>query len=76
MGNPPSAAQAIYGHLKSAAAEPVQRQQPRLAEAMFPDLVPPKPPTPEERFHQRQRDALVRDLRELNAKLLQRGLKR
>jgi hypothetical protein len=23
--------------------EPVQRQQPRLAEALYPDLVPPKP---------------------------------
>jgi hypothetical protein len=43
----PSAPQALYGHLPSADREPVQRQQPRLADAMFPSLAPtpqPKPP--------------------------------
>jgi hypothetical protein len=43
----PSAAQALYGHLKSGAREIVERrQQPAsVAAAMFPSLVP-KPPAP------------------------------
>jgi hypothetical protein len=43
---PPSAAASLYPHLPHA-KEPVQpqRQQPRLAEALYPSLVPkPKPP--------------------------------
>jgi hypothetical protein len=46
MTRPPTAAQALYGHLPSAGREPLQRQQPSLAEALYPSLVPkPKPPT-------------------------------
>jgi hypothetical protein len=40
-----AAAQSLYPHLPSAAREPVgQREQPRLAEALYPSLAPkPKP---------------------------------
>jgi hypothetical protein len=42
-----SAAQSIYPHLPHDAGQPVQRQQPRLADAMFPSLAPkPPPPAP------------------------------
>jgi hypothetical protein len=47
MATPPtSAAASIYPHLPSADPAPLQRPQPRLAEAMFPNLVP-KPPQPQ-----------------------------
>jgi hypothetical protein len=36
---PPSAAQALYGHLKSGAREPVQRRgEPSIGDAMWPSL--------------------------------------
>jgi len=44
MPNPPSAAQALYGHLPSASREPVeQRHKPTTAQSMYPSqpsLVP------------------------------------
>ena len=40
---PTSAAASLYPHLPHDQGEPVKRQQPRLAEALYPDLVPPKP---------------------------------
>jgi hypothetical protein len=43
---PKSAATALYGHLPSAAREPVQSAQPTLANALYPAL-PPKPPQPQ-----------------------------
>ena len=49
----PSAAQALYGHLKSGAPEIIERrQQPSsVAAAMFPSLVPkPPPPAPRPRM--------------------------
>jgi hypothetical protein len=42
---PKSAAASIYPHLPSVVPAPVQRQQPRLAEALYPSLAP-KPPAP------------------------------
>jgi hypothetical protein len=52
---PKSAAAAIYPHLPSADRAPVQRQQPRLAEALFPDLVPKSPqPAPRPRLTREQ----------------------
>jgi hypothetical protein len=45
------AAQALYGHLPSADREPVRRQQPRLADAMYSHLrPPPQPPAPRPRI--------------------------
>jgi hypothetical protein len=35
----PSAAQSLFPHLPHDAGQPMQRPQPRLAEAMFPNLV-------------------------------------
>jgi hypothetical protein len=41
MPREPSAAQALYGHLKSGAREPVERRQGgSIADAMYPSLVP------------------------------------
>ena len=36
MPNPPSAAQALYGHLPSAARPEVEQRRPNTADAMFP----------------------------------------
>jgi hypothetical protein len=69
-----SAAQSIYPHLPHDQGEPPQRQQPRLAEALFPKLVPPKPAPPNP-----YRESLLRHLRELNQQIdarLQREVKR
>ena len=46
MPNPPSAAQALYGHLPSASREPVeQRHKPTTAQSMYPTMasIAPKP---------------------------------
>jgi hypothetical protein len=57
----PSAAGALYPHLRSAAREPSTQRQPKsLADAMYP-RPQAKPPNP-------YRDLLLRNLRELNAK--------
>ena len=40
---PKSAATALYGHLPSAAREPVQSAQPTLANALYPALAPKSP---------------------------------
>jgi hypothetical protein len=51
MTRPPTAVQALYGHLPSAAPAPPPRRQPRLADALYPNLVPkPKPPAPRPRL--------------------------
>jgi hypothetical protein len=64
IDRPISAAAALYPNLPSAAPAPPQRQQPRLADALYPSLAPkPKPPT------NSARDSLLRGLRELNAKI-------
>jgi hypothetical protein len=43
---PPTAAASLYPHLPHDQGEPVQRQQPSLADALYPSLVP-KPPQPQ-----------------------------
>ena len=62
MTRPPTAAEALYGHLPR--AEPVERLQSNtssIGQAMWPSLGPqPKPPP------NRQRDSLLKHLRELN----------
>jgi hypothetical protein len=51
MGDPRSAAQSVYPHLPSAEPATPPRQQPRLADALYPNLVPkPKPPAPRPRL--------------------------
>ena len=44
MPNPPTAAQAIYGHLPSAAREPVKQSRPTIGNALWPSLTPKPPP--------------------------------
>jgi hypothetical protein len=62
---PPSAAAALYPHLKAGTPSEVEpRRTPTLAEAMYPR---PKPPTPNP-----YREILLRNLRELNADLRRR----
>jgi hypothetical protein len=57
-----SAAQALYGHLKSA-ERPVQRpSNSSVAEAMWPSLAPKPPPAPNP-----DRESLLRHLRAANA---------
>jgi hypothetical protein len=58
----------IWSHLPSADPEPPQRQQPRLADVMYPDLVPqqPKPAAYSDR------ESLLRNLRELNRRISER----
>jgi hypothetical protein len=47
MTRPPTAAQALYGHLPSAEPAPPPRQQPAsVAAAMYPQLTP-QPPQPQ-----------------------------
>jgi hypothetical protein len=59
-----SAAQALYGHLKSA-ERPIQRpSNSSVAEAMWPSLAPKPPPQPNP-----DRDRLLKGLRELNARI-------
>jgi hypothetical protein len=40
-----SAAQALFPHLRQGTPEIIQREQPTLANALYPSLAPPKPPT-------------------------------
>jgi hypothetical protein len=63
--NPPSAAEAIFGHLPRAEqVERTQRNTNSIGQAMWPSLGPqPKPPT------NPQRESLLRGLRELNEKI-------
>jgi hypothetical protein len=62
----PSAAAALFPHLKSGAPDVVERRREpsSIADAMFSHLKPPppKPPNP-------YRESLLRNLRELNASL-------
>jgi hypothetical protein len=62
---PPSAAASIYPHLPhDKAPVQAQRQQPRLADALYPSLAPkPKPPP------NADREALLRNLRALNKRI-------
>jgi hypothetical protein len=53
---PKSAAQSLYPHLHSGVREPVQqRQQPTLANALYPSLSAPKAPKPPQPAPQRRR---------------------
>jgi len=74
MPKPPSAAQALYGHLPSASREPVQQRTPNIADAMWPSLS--REAKAQEAHRQRwdewckrQRDNLLQGLRELNQKI-------
>jgi hypothetical protein len=62
----PSAAQALYGHLKTGTPDVVERRRElsSVADAMYSHLRPP-PPTPTNPY----RESLLRGLRELNAKI-------
>jgi hypothetical protein len=64
MASEPSAAQALYGHLKSTERPTQPRPNNSLAEAMYSALVP-KPPPPSSP----DRDSLLRHLRQLNARI-------
>jgi hypothetical protein len=69
----PTAAQALYSHLPSAAREPVKQAEPRLADALFPSLsrAAKQRDAEQERWdawRKRERDSLLRHLREANAK--------
>ena len=62
----PSAAQALYGHLKSGTPERRPERNQSVGQTMWPSLGPkdqPKPPT------NSSRESLLRGLRELNAKI-------
>jgi hypothetical protein len=64
MSERTTAAGQIWRNLPSAEPEPQgQRQQPRLAEALYPSLAPPKPSAYSDR------ESLLRNLRELNARI-------
>jgi hypothetical protein len=56
MTRPPTAAQALYGHLPSVEPAPPPRQQPAsVAAAMYPSLIPkPSPPAPRPRLTREQ----------------------
>jgi hypothetical protein len=76
MAREPTAAQALFPHLRQGTPDPVEQQRPAssLAQSMFSSLAPkPKPPP------NYSRESLLRNLRELNAKIdarLQREGKR
>jgi hypothetical protein len=66
---PPSAAQALYGHLPSAAPEPVQQRRNSLADAMWPQLsraakAKDRDQALWDEIVKRQRDNFLRDWRE------------
>ena len=74
MSNPPSAAQALFGHLPSASREPVQQRQPNIGDAMWPNLSREAKAQDAQRqrwdeWRKRQRDSVLRGLRELNRKI-------
>jgi hypothetical protein len=64
---PRSPAQALYPNLPSAAREPVQQRTPNLGDAMWPSLSREAKATEARRSSDRER--LLRNLRELNARI-------
>jgi hypothetical protein len=48
---PKSAAAAIYPNLRQGTPAPPQREQPSLANALYPDLAPKPQPAPQRRTH-------------------------
>jgi len=63
----PSAAQALYGHLPSASRPERQQRGPGLAASMWPSQTPEA--KARDAFAKRNRDNLLRGLKELNAKM-------
>jgi hypothetical protein len=61
----PSAAEALYGHLKSAERPAQQPCNKSVADAMYPGLAPKPPPS----WADQARDRLLANLRELNARI-------
>ena len=73
MPNPPSAAQALYGHLPAGSRQPVQQRTPNISDAMWPSLSrSAKAQEAEqkrwEEWKTRQRDLLLKHLREANGR--------
>jgi hypothetical protein len=68
MAREPTAAQALYGHLRSAARPEVQQRKPNVADALFPSL--------SREAKQRDRDqALWTRINEQNRQTLSRNLR-
>jgi hypothetical protein len=70
----PNAASQIYPHLPSAAREPVKQRERSLADALYPSLSKGAKQREAEkalwtRINERNREALLRGLREANANL-------
>ena len=65
----PSAAEALYPHLRNdvGPARPPQQRTSLLAQAMYPALTPQAKPRND--WRERDRQSLLRGLRELNAKI-------
>jgi hypothetical protein len=75
---PPSAAQALYGHLKSGVREPIKQRTNSLADSMFPSLSREQKAKQADQarwdaLNKRNRDNLLKHLREANASLVRRG---
>jgi hypothetical protein len=66
----PSAAQALYGHLPSAAREPVKQRQPTLGDALWPQLSREAKQREawQEEYRKRDREALLKALRMVNGR--------
>jgi hypothetical protein len=69
-----SAAQSLYPHLPSGAREPVQQRTPNISDSMWPGLSRAAKAREHDQqlwnqILKRQRDSLVRGLREANANL-------
>jgi hypothetical protein len=63
---PPTAAQALYGHLPSAGPEPPQRREPNsIADALYPALS--REAKAQDADRERRKQSTLRHLRELNA---------
>jgi hypothetical protein len=70
---PRTIASQIYPHLPSVDAASPQRQQPRLADALYPNLAPPKLKSADQAWadawNKRSKENLLKHLREANANL-------
>ena len=66
----PTAAQALYGHLPSGERPERQQRGQTLAASMWPSQTPEA--KAQEAARKRERDRLLRNLRELNARMRQR----
>jgi hypothetical protein len=78
MPNPPSAAQALYGHLPSAARPEVKQRERSLGDAMWPQLSREAKAKEADqalwaRINEHNRQVLRRGLREAVANLRERG---